>query len=134
MSGAAGMITHPIALCAYVLSLVFGLLAKMWNRKGSKSFNRQLFRLAVFVSVTALVGGLVLAWYQTAHTTTSAAEAAGKNSSPNGSAGAGTALPAVSQSTTGPSSPNVQNSGSGSVTVQYGEAPKPAAKPAEKKK
>jgi glucan phosphoethanolaminetransferase (alkaline phosphatase superfamily) len=136
MAGAAGLITHPIALCAYVLSLVFGLLARMWSSKGRKSFHRQLFHLAVFVSVTALVGGLILAWYQTARAPSSASEPAAKNASTSNPTGSGaTSVPAVSQTSSGPNSSNVQNSGSGSVTVQYGSSnpQNPPAKQPEKK-
>ncbi|HXY16081.1 MAG TPA: hypothetical protein VEI26_16420 [Terriglobales bacterium] len=135
MTGAAGLITHPIALCAYVLSLVFGLLAKMWNSKAGKNFNRQLFRLAIFVSVTALVGGLALAWYQTSRTPSSVAEPAAKSSAP-GSSPAGTAAsqPSVTQTTSGIQAPNAQNSGSGTINVQYGNPPNPPPKTTEKKK
>jgi hypothetical protein len=136
MAGAAGLITHPIALCAYVLSLVFGLLAKMWSSKGRKTFHRQLFRLAVFVSVTALVGGLILAWYQTARAPSSAPEPAMKNAASSNPAGSGViSVPAASQTSSGPNSSNIQNGGSGSVTVQYGSSnpPNPPAKQPEKK-
>jgi hypothetical protein len=134
MAGPVGLITHPIALCAYVLSLVFGLLARMWNSKGNKNFNRQLFRLAVFVSVTALVGGLALAWYQSAHSPSSTAEPPAKNAVNASPAGTTTPPPSVSQSTSGPNSHNVQNSGTGTVTIQYGNPPNPPAKSTEKKK
>lgn len=127
MAGTAGLVTNPIALCAYALSLVFGLLAKMWNSKGSQSFSRPLFRLAVFVSVTALLGGLALAWYQTPHAPASM-EPAQK------SAAAPAPAPQLTQSSSGANTANVQNSGSGSVTVQIGNSPNPQDKPVEKKK
>jgi len=134
MAGTAGLITNPIALCAYALSLVFGLLAKMWNSKGSQNFSRSLFRLAVFVSVTALLGGLALAWYQTPHSPSAMAEPASRSAATNALPG-GTAAPqSVTQTTSGTNSPNVQNSGSGSVSVQIGNPPNPQDKPPEKKR
>ena len=39
-----GFITHPIALCSYVLSLVFGLLAKRWKAKSERESDKNLFR------------------------------------------------------------------------------------------
>ena len=118
MTAGVGMITHPIALCAYVLALVFGLLAKMLNARRDKALDRQLFRLAVFVSVTALLGGLFLAWYQTARGGSGdAVSPAAASPRP-----AGTSPPSVTatQTSTGANSPNIQNTGGGSVTVQTG--------------
>jgi hypothetical protein len=57
MESVTSLITHPISLCAYILSLAFGLVAK-------KKDNR-FFYLAASLSVVALVGGLFLAWQQT---------------------------------------------------------------------
>jgi hypothetical protein len=108
MTSTTSLITSPIALCAYVLSLVFGLLAKMWKSKHDKGFDRPLFRLAVFLSVTALVGGLTLAWYQTPR-------AAAPSASPPQ---AGTAAIPNDQTSYGCQAPNVQNSSG--VTIQYG--------------
>lgn len=134
MAGGAGLITHPIALCAYVLSLVFGLLAKMWNSKAGRNVNRQLFRLAIFVSVTALVGGLVLAWYQTSRSPSSAAEQTVKNPSAGSPAGTPSQQPSVTQTTSKENSPNANNSGSGTISIQYGNPPNPPPKTSEKKK
>ncbi len=137
MAMPAGLITHPIALCAYVLALVFGLLAKKWNSRNSSGrygLDRQLFRLAVFVSVTALAGGLILAWHQTERTSASVTEPEIKSAATGGPNAGGTAAPVGPQSTTGTNSSNVQNSGSGSVTVQYGNALNPPPVPPEEKK
>ena len=134
MAMPAGLITHPIALCAYVLALVFGLLAKKWNSSGRDVLDRQLFRLAVFVSVTALTGGLILAWHQTERTSASVTEPAIKSAALDRPNPGGTTAPVGPQSTTGTNSSNVQNNGSGSVTVQYGNALNPPPAPPEEKK
>jgi hypothetical protein len=117
MSTTIAAITHPIALCAYVISVVFGLLAKKWNSKSNKPGDRYLFYLAAFLSVATVAGGLLLAWHQLPK------PAPLIPSNP------------VVQNSSGDQSPNVNSSGSGSVSVQIGSAPPQAsAKPAEKKK
>jgi hypothetical protein len=117
MAGTIATITQPIALCAYVISAVFGLLAKKWNSRSDRPRDRQLFYLAVTLSVAALGGGLLLAWHQLSKPALS------------------TAPGPVVQSSSGEQSPNVNSSGSGAVTFQSGTAPAPPPeKPEEKKK
>ncbi len=106
-------ITNPIALCAYVVCAVFGLLARHWNSRGDRPRDRRLFYLAAFLAVGALAGGLSLAWHQTA-----------KPPQPGPPAG-----PVVQQSS-GDQSPNINSSGSGAVSVQIGNPPPPPAKTA----
>ena len=58
MPSTIAVVTHPLAFCAYVLFLIFGLAA-------SKQKNRQHFSwAAVFMAFVALAGGLSLAWRQ----------------------------------------------------------------------
>lgn len=58
MANTIGVITHPIALCAYVLFLMFGLAARSEK-------NRHLFSwVAVSMAFVSLAGGLLLAWRQ----------------------------------------------------------------------
>jgi hypothetical protein len=82
MTSSSAVITHPIALCAYVLFLVFGLLAKRWSASSHRRDDRALFWLAAGLGVLALAGGLTLAWRQTAtpQGTASAAGASGRPS------------------------------------------------------
>jgi hypothetical protein len=117
MAGTMAAITQPIALCAYVISAVFGLLARKWNSQGNRPRDRQLFYLAATLSLVALGGGLLLAWHQLPKPTLS------------------TTPGPVVQSSSGDQSPNVNSSGSGEVTVQSGTAPAPPPeKPKENKK
>jgi hypothetical protein len=117
MVTSTAVITHPIALCAYVISAVFVLLTKKWNPKSDKPRDRQLFYLAATVAIVALVGGLSLAWQQIQRKSRLAVP-----------------IP-VNQTSFGDQSPNVNSSGSGSVTVQTGNtSPPSSAKPEEKKK
>jgi hypothetical protein len=51
------LITHPISLCAYIISLAFALLAK-------KKKDSRVFYLTAFLSIFALLGGFFLAWQQ----------------------------------------------------------------------
>ena len=125
------ILTHPVALCAYVLSLVFGLLARRWDH-GNRKQDRQLFYVAVALSVTALVGGLLLAWQQATMPDPNATRRSGQNP---------TALPATTlvsppeavkapptgnretttQNSKGDQSPNV-NGTSGNVTIEFGDS------------
>lgn len=114
MSMSVSTITDPIALCAYVVAAVFGLLAKKWSNKNKRPQDRQLFYLAASVAVLALAGGLFLAWQRIPRPQPA------PQSAP------------VVQSSSGSQSPNIQSSGSGAVTVQYG-AKTENTKPAEKK-
>lgn len=111
-------ITNPIALCAYVLCAVFGLLARHWNAPGTRpqdrKQSRQLFYLAAFLSIAALAGGLSLAWHQTAKPPQPTAPTA-----------------PVLQQSTGDQSPNINSSGSGTVSVQIGNAPPAKPDPAK---
>lgn len=109
MAGTIATMTSPIALCAYVISAVFGLLARTWKSKNDGPRDRRLFYLAATLSVLALSGGLFLAWHQLAKPAPT---------TPSGT---------FTQSSSGDQSPNVNSSGSGAVTVQSG--PAPAAKP-----
>jgi hypothetical protein len=118
------IITHPIALCAYVISLVFALLAKKWNSKSRTKQDRQLFYLASFLCVAALAGGLFLAWQQIPKSQPEQPKQA------SGPPAAGTDI----QTSFGANSPNVKSSGSGAVTVQVGAAPTPPPAKADKKK
>jgi hypothetical protein len=113
MSGVAN-ITNPIALCAYVVAAVFGLLAKRWNSRSKKPHDRHLFYLAASVAVLALAGGLFLAWWQSPRPQPPPQPAP------------------VVQSSSGDQSPNIQSSGNGSVTVEYGDKPKPKQQPEKK--
>lgn len=107
-------ITDPIALCAYVVAAVFGLLTLKWNPKSDRPRDRQLFYFAVTVSFVALFGGLFLAWRKSSATTP-------------------TPSPVV-QSSSGSLSPNVNSSGSGTVIVQGGtESTAPKQVPEKKK-
>jgi H+/Cl- antiporter ClcA len=114
MSGSATIITHPIALCSYVLSLVFGLLAKRWKARNQREEDRNLFRLAASLAAVALIGGLFLAWRQEA-----------PKSAPAG------APAAQIQISNGGQSPNV--SGAKDVTINYGNSAPAAADGKEKK-
>lgn len=116
MSNTVATITNPIALCAYVISAVFGLLTLKWNPKSDKPRDRQLFYLAVTLSVIALVGGILLAWHQLPKPTPQAES-----------------VP-VLQNSSGNQSPNVYSSGSGAVTVQSGTAAAPPPEKPEGKK
>jgi hypothetical protein len=110
-------ITHPISLCAYVIAAVFGVLAKHWDSSSDRPRDRQLFYLAVTLSVVALGGGLFLGWKQI----------------PSKSIGS-VSVP-ITQTSFGDQSPNINSSGSGSVSVQNGPAPaQTPVKPQEKKK
>jgi len=118
MSASVATITHPIALCAYVVAVVFGLLAKRWNSRSRRPQDRQLFYLAASVAILALAGGLFLAWRQSSRLRPAPQPAP------------------VVQSSSGSQSPNIQSSGNGSVTVHYGDTPQPKqqqTKPAENK-
>jgi len=116
MTGTVAAITSPIALCAYVISATFGLLAKKWNSKSDKPRDKQLFYLAAALSVVALSGGLFLAWHQLP-----------KPAPPPPPC-------RVVQSSSGNQSPNVNSCGSGTVTVQSGAAPAPPLAQSEEKK
>ena len=109
-------ITSPISLCAYVVSLVFGLLARNWNSTSERPRDRWLRYFAATLSVAAVAGGLVLAWNQQAIPTES------------------TPSVAVKQSSSGNQSPNVVSSGSGAVTVQSGATPAPPPAKSDSKK
>src|ERR1700690_1586559 len=95
-------ITNPISLCAYVFSVVFGLLAKRWSAKSERPRDLWLRRLAGFLAITLVAGGLFLAWRQ--------------------QSGSARQTPAttVVQSSSGNQSPNINSSGSGPVTVTSG--------------
>jgi len=58
MSISVSAITDPIALCAYVAALVFGMSAKRWNSKSKQPRARRLFYLAASVAVLAPAGGM----------------------------------------------------------------------------
>lgn len=107
MAASTTVITHPIALCSYVLSLVFGLLAKRLSARNQRASDQNLFRLSGCLAVIALVGGLFFAWNQTKT----------ERMQPAASA-------VSSQVSHGAQSPNV--SGAKDVTITYGSAP-PAA-------
>jgi hypothetical protein len=109
MRGTAAVITHPIALCAYVVALVFGLIARKWNSRSRRKRDQQLFYLAVSLSVVALVGGLFLAWSQLPKPVSEPTARATPEKAIN-----------QSQTSLGDQSPNVSSSGNGSVTVQIG--------------
>jgi hypothetical protein len=55
-------VTHPIALCAYVVSAVCWLAYKKWKPESRARGHRLLFYLTASVSAAALVGGLCLAY------------------------------------------------------------------------
>jgi hypothetical protein len=114
MGSIVATITDPIALCAYVVAAIFGLLTLKWNPKSDRSRERQLFYFAVAISFVALFGGLFLAWHKSPAPTPT------------------TPGPVV-QSSSGNQSPNVNSSGSGSITVQSGTADTAATKPEKKK-
>jgi hypothetical protein len=111
MTGTVSAITNPISLCAYVVSVVFALLAAKWKPKGDGPDTRRLFYLGVFVAFFALTGGLFLAWRQLPKPAPTA---------PSGP---------VTQQSNGDQSPNVVSTGNGAVTVQNGtQSAPPAAK------
>jgi hypothetical protein len=107
MPASVASVTNPIALCAYVVAVVFGLLARKWNSRGEKPGDRRIFYLAASVAIMALAGGLFLAWRG--------------NVRPNPVPPAG---PVVQQSS-GDQSPNISTSGNGSVTLKYGDKHQP---------
>lgn len=60
------VITHPLGLCGFALSVVFGLLGiKAYHR------NRWLLPVAIGMACVTLVGGLVLAYRQSSPLTIS---------------------------------------------------------------
>jgi hypothetical protein len=123
MADATAIITHPISLCAYVLSAVIGLLARKWNSKSRRRRDRQLFYFAASLAVIALAGGLLLAWRQIERGPTLSHRAEGDQ----GRNGVST-----TQNSQGPQSPNVN--GSGNVTIQYGTGAPGAERAREKNK
>ena len=99
METAIAVITHPISLCAYVLSLAFGLVAK--KKKA------HFFYFAASLSVVALIGGLVLAWQQIDK---NSEQGAIKNCVPAGST--------TTQTSKGAQSPNISQT-CGDVNLKY---------------
>jgi hypothetical protein len=53
-------ITDPIALCAYVLFLIFGLMGRTWAGRTKK--DRRLFAVGATLACIVVLGGLLLAW------------------------------------------------------------------------
>jgi hypothetical protein len=111
MESLPSLITHPIALCAYIVSLAFATIAK----KSGKRF----FYLTAFISVVALIGGLFLAWQQINRTsspvpvtTTNTTPSLDREQSP-------AAKPPASQVSGGEQSPNVSGV-KGDVNITYG--------------
>jgi hypothetical protein len=94
----AATIKDPIALCAYALSLVFGLLARNWKSRSELPRDRKLFSLAVVLAIVSTIGGLTLAWLKTKPKIDSTAggpitveqESCGDNASNNATIGGGT--------------------------------------------
>ena len=114
MSPATAVITHPISLCAYVISVICGLLARKWNSRSRRKRDRQLFYLASSLCVVALVGGLFIAWQRIPKT---------QADQPNQTRGP-SAVTGV-QTSSGKNSPNVISAGSGSVTLTIHEQTSP---------
>jgi hypothetical protein len=110
MASPVNAITHPIALVAYVLSLVSGLLAKRWASRRKTPQDALVFYLFGGLCALALGGGLLLAWQQTRKSDT----------------------PLCEQESSGSQSPNV--CGSGDVKIIYNQPPSqtPDAKGAAK--
>ncbi len=113
MKTAIAVITQPLALCALVVSSAFASMAK-WSPRARNSQTQ--FYLMWSLAAVALIGGLFLAWQQLPKQTV---EQSVKD---------------VIQTSIGDQSPNVNSSGSGSVTVQVGTPAAHPPKPEEKKK
>jgi hypothetical protein len=110
-------ITNPISLCAFVFSAVITLLAHKWDSKHKTAQTRQLFFLTASLSILIVAGALLLALHQS-HT----------SATPGASS-------TVEQRSHGDQSPNIDSSGTGSVSVQIGNAPpQPLAPSANDKK
>jgi hypothetical protein len=113
METATAVITHPISLCAYVLALAFGLVAK---KKGAR-----FFYLAASLSVVALLGGLFVAWQQITKTSEHSQRPAAVGKTPQSvqrkdclAAGSTT-----TQTSKGSQSPNIAET-CGDVNVTFG--------------
>jgi energy-coupling factor transporter transmembrane protein EcfT len=105
-------VSQPIQLLAFTLLIVAGLLRKFWKSK----IGTRLFYIFLFMAITTFLCGLYMTWQQF--------EKPAIHSSPG----------SVVQSSSGDNSPNVNSSGSGSVTVQSGnnETNSPSKPPKKK--
>jgi hypothetical protein len=112
MADWTAVLTHPLGLAGFALSLVFGYLARV-KRTDER---RWLSHAAVVSAVAALTGGLFLAYVQTSKP---ASELVRPGTGP-----VQQQTNQVQQSTTGPGSPAVQGvQGDVTITVdQSGEA------------
>ena len=109
MESVIPLITHPISLCAYIISLAFGLATIRTSGRA--------FYLAAFLSVIALVGGLVVSWQQlnTNQSHTASAGASKTDTIEQKPAYQST----TSQASQGNQSPNISGVG-GDVNIKYG--------------